>query len=53
MRTPKESATIIEKTITEIRSSGKITDKLISKTSKKYDINENHIRTVMGYKKLK
>jgi len=51
MRTPKESATIIEKTITEIRRSSKITDELIAQTSKKYDINENHIRTVMGYNK--
>jgi len=49
MRTPKESAGVVEKTIREIRSSKKITSELITKTCLKYKINEAHIRRVMGF----
>tara|TARA_R100001086_G_scaffold91296_1_gene45189 strand:- start:1799 stop:1966 length:168 start_codon:yes stop_codon:yes gene_type:complete len=50
MRTQKEISEIVEKTIKEIRKSKTITDNLISKTCLKYDINENHVRTVAGWK---
>jgi hypothetical protein len=52
-KTPKEVASIIEKTITEIRKNKVITNKIIKETCKKYDINENHIRKVAGFSILK
>tara|TARA_R110002012_G_C11557132_1_gene603053 strand:+ start:165 stop:332 length:168 start_codon:yes stop_codon:yes gene_type:complete len=51
MRTPKETAEIVEKTITEIRNAKNLTDALISKTCLKYNISESHIRRVAGWKK--
>ena len=51
MRTAKESAIIVEKTITEIRKTKNITDELIKKTCLKYDISESHIRRVAGWEK--
>jgi hypothetical protein len=51
MRTPKETAEIVEKTITEIRKAEKLSDKLIAETCNKHDISEKHIRTVAGWKK--
>jgi hypothetical protein len=51
MRTAKESAEIVEKTITEIRKAKNLTSELISKTCLKYDISESHIRRVAGWKK--
>ena len=52
MRTPKETARIVEKTITEIRSQRVITAQLIAETCLKYDISEKHIRAVAGFKYL-
>lgn len=51
-RTLKESAEIVEKTITEIRSAENLTDELIQKTCLKYDISESHIRRVAGWKRF-
>jgi hypothetical protein len=51
MRTSKETAEIVEKTIREIRKAKNLSYKLITKTCKKYDISEKHIRTVAGWKK--
>ena len=48
MRTQKETAEIVEKTITEIRKSENISDKLIAQTCKKYNISESIIRKVSG-----
>jgi len=49
MRTAKETAGIVEKTIKEIRKSKNINSKLIKKTCLKYDISESHIRRVAGW----
>ena len=51
MRTAKETAEIVEKTITEIRKAKNLTSELISKTCLKYDISESHIKRVAGWKK--
>ena len=51
MRTAKESAEIVEETITEIRKAKNLTNELIKKTCLKYKISESHIRRVAGWKK--
>lgn len=51
MRTPKATAEVVEKTITEIRKAEKLSDKLITETCNKYDISEKHIRKVAGWEK--
>ena len=52
-RTPKQVAEIVEKTIKEIRKSRSITDDLIKKTCRKYNISEKHIRKVAGFQQQK
>lgn len=55
MRTPKQTAELIEATITEINSqrdnTQPINDKLISDVCAKNDISESAIRMVAGWKK--
>ena len=55
MRTPKQTAEIVEQTIAEIDeqrdNTTRINDKLISDTCAKYQISEEHIRRVAGWKK--
>ena len=54
MRDPEETATIIAKAISEIRTKNKsrnVSDELILSTCKKYDINEFCIRKVGGWEK--
>ena len=55
MRTPKQTAEIVECTIAEIDeqrdNTTRINDKLISDTCEKYQISEEHIRRVAGWKK--
>jgi len=57
-RTPEQSATLVEQTITEINTKGKSIkdktkkgkpkfDRLITRTCQKYQINETHIHRVM------
>jgi hypothetical protein len=48
MRSPKETAEAIEKTITEIFNSKEITKECISKICKKNNVSESHIKTVAG-----
>lgn len=46
-RTPKQTASVIEKTITEILGyKKKITDELIKKICERNNINESHIRII-------
>ena len=52
MRTPRETAEIVEKTIIEIRNNNNITEELISRTCLKYNIRESHIRSVAGWKSI-
>jgi hypothetical protein len=48
MRSPKETAEAIEKTIREILDSKEITKERISKICKKNKVSELHIKTVAG-----
>lgn len=46
-RTPKQTASVIEKSITEILGyKKKITDELIKKICERNNINEDHIRVI-------
>jgi hypothetical protein len=47
-RTPKETVSIVEKTIVEIKKSKVINNEIIKAICKKYDIDEKHIRRVAG-----
>jgi hypothetical protein len=53
MRTPKESAEIVELTITDIRSSKQINSDLIREVCAKHNISESHIRKVAEFPKYK
>jgi hypothetical protein len=51
-RTLNESSTIIAKTIAEIRSHGsEITEDLIERTCINYEIDEDVVRKIAGFKK--
>jgi hypothetical protein len=51
-RTLKESSEIIAKTIAEIRSHApEITEELIQRTCINYEIDENVVRNIAGFKK--
>lgn len=52
-RTPKQSAEIVERAITEIRKSHSTTDEIIQEVCMKYSVSEHHIRKVAGLPLLK
>lgn len=52
MRTTKECANLIAKTIKEIRSNKVITKSLVKKTAKKYDISFTQVMRVGGWDNL-
>jgi len=52
IRTKSEHTKIVFKTISEIRKVKNLTSELITETCLKYDISENHIRNVGGWKNI-